>query len=550
MRTRIARAALLLALQLLATAAAHAQADPARDLPARLDQYLTEQAARQRFSGAALVARAGRVILSRGYGMANYEFDVPNTPQTKFRLGSLTKQFTAAAVLLLQERGKLSVQDSVCKYVEECPATWQPVTVHHLLTHTSGIPNFTSFPEYQRTNRLPATVAETVKRFRDKPLEFAPGERFNYSNSGYLLLGHLVEKLSGKSYEEFLRENVFVPLKMSATGYDHPEQVLKGRASGYARRDDKLLNANFIDMSIPHAAGALYSTVEDLYLWDQALHGGKLLSQKSVDAMLVPFRDGYGYGLGVGKQFGLGRVSHSGGIEGFNTVMSRYPEANATVIVLSNVERSNPGVTASRLARELLADRITLPTAVHIDPAVLSAYVGRYEVVPATTPGLLLDVTVEGGKLFIKPSQRERHQLAPLSANEFFDFDEPGDARVVFAADAQGNRTLSVSGMGPRPFSARMVRLPPPSLKGDTTFRLKGHTGARLVALAGTFNNWNQSQTLCGREGDGWVCRLDLPAGKHLYKFVVDDDWMTDPDNPSTEGDGRGNVNSVLVKTP
>ncbi|HEV3470362.1 MAG TPA: serine hydrolase [Pyrinomonadaceae bacterium] len=549
MKTSIRRASLLLAVCLLVSASARAQTDAeGRELASRLDKRLTELAARKRFSGAALVAREGRVILSQGYGMANYELDVPNTPQTKFRLGSLTKQFTAAAVLLLQERGKLSVQDSVCKHVEGCPAAWQSVTVHHLLTHTSGIPSFTSFPEYRQTSRLPTTIPDIIKRFRDRPLEFAPGERFNYSNSGYVLLGHLVEKISGKSYEEFLRENFFVPAGMTRTGYDRNEEVLPGRASGYVLRDGRLYNADFIDMSIPHGAGALYSTVEDLYLWDQSLYGGKLLSAKSLEAMTTPFRVGYAYGVGVRPHWGSRSVAHGGGIEGFNTYLVRWDEPRTTVVVLSNIENVNTASVATALAREALSDKIAVPATVRVEPAVLKTYEGRYEADQATRPGLFLDVTAEGDKLFVKYPSQDRHLLAPVAAAEFLDFDDPNEARFVFGKDAGGGATLTASGFGPEPLVMRRITLPPPSLRGNTTFRLKGHTDASLVALAGTFNEWNQSRTLCGREGDGWVCRLDLPPGKHLYKFVVDGEWMPDPANPARERDPQGNVNSVLMK--
>jgi CubicO group peptidase (beta-lactamase class C family) len=544
MKTSTRSAVVLLALCLLSSARAQTDAE-GRELAARLDRRLSELAAAKRFSGAALVAREGRVVLSKGYGMANYELDVPNTPQTKFRLGSITKQFTAAAVLLLQERGKLSVQDSVCKHVADCPAAWQNVTVHHLLTHTSGIPSFTSMPEYRQTSRLRTTVDDLIKRFREKPLEFTPGERFNYSNSGYLLLGHLVEKLSGKSYEEFLRESFFAPAGMTRTGYDHNEEVLPGRASGYVRRDGRLYNADFIDMSIPHGAGALYSTVEDLYLWDQALHGGKLLSAKSVEAMTTPFHSGYAYGVGVGQHWGFQSVAHGGGIEGFNTYLARWNEPRTTVVVLGNIENADAGPISTALAREALSDKIVLPATVRVEPSVLKTYEGRYE---AERPGLFFDVTAEGDKLFVKYPNQERHLLAPVAAGEFFDYDDPGDQRFVFGKAADGTPTLAVRGFGPAPLALRRLTLPPPSLQGNTTFRLKGHTDARLVALAGSFNEWNQSRTLCGREAEGWVCRLDLPAGKHLYKFVVDGEWMPDPANPTRERDPHGNVNSVLVK--
>src|SRR5262249_10377239 len=177
----------------------------AQEPTAKLDEYLDAVAKQSRFSGSALVARDGKILCSRGYGMANIELDVPNTPRTKFRLGSITKQFTAAAILLLQERGKLNVQDPICKYVADCPGAWSEVTIHHLLSHTGGLPNFTSFPDYFPKMMMPETMESMVARFKNKPLDFKPGEKWSYSNSGYFLLGYLVEKISGESYETFLQ---------------------------------------------------------------------------------------------------------------------------------------------------------------------------------------------------------------------------------------------------------------------------------------------------------------------------------------------------------
>src|SRR5262247_2180124 len=194
-----------------------ALAQEAAPIASKLDEYLSA-AAKKDFTGSALVARDGKVIFSKGYGMANAEWDIPNTTQTKFRLGSITKQFTAASLLLLQERGKLSVQDPICKFFDNCPEAWKEITIHHLLTHTSGIPNFTSFPDYQKTMMIPVTMESLVARFKDKPLDFKPGEKMSYSNSGYVALGHIVEKVAGETYESFLQKNIFEPLKMSNSG--------------------------------------------------------------------------------------------------------------------------------------------------------------------------------------------------------------------------------------------------------------------------------------------------------------------------------------------
>lgn len=543
------RAAALAVLSLLVVVSCAAQTALAPDLAAQLDDYLNGLVKQNRFTGAVLLARDGRVVLSKGYGFANVELEVPNTPQTKFRLGSITKQFTAASVMLLQEQGKLNVQDPVCKYVENCPAAWQPITIHNLLTHTSGIPNFTGFPDYMKTMALPTTIPETLARFRDKPLEFKPGERFSYSNSGYVLLGHIIEKVSGKSYDQFLRENIFVPLGMKNTGADVTSEVLKGRAAGYRVGPNGLTNAPYLDMSIPHAAGALYSTVEDLYLWDQGLFGGKLLTQKSLDAMLTVVKDYYAYGIGVDTQFRLPRIGHSGGINGFNTYMARFPAERTTVIILSNIENGMPTTQIeTRLARLALTDKIVMPAATKVAPEVLARYAGRYEL-DLKLGNIVFDVTTENGELLIKPSHSDRHKFVPVSETEFYDFDDGGDVRFIFQKDEKGDVTsVVIRNVGPTDAQARRLNLPAPSVAGNTTFKLKGYTGANIVALAGTFNNWNQSQTLCAREGDEWICRLDLKPGKYTYKFVIDGNWITDPANPQSENDGQGNTNSVLVK--
>lgn len=259
---RRSSAAIAVVLVLLFSAIAKAQ-----DPTPKFEEYLNAISAQGRFTGSVLFARDGKVVFSKGYGMANVEFDAANTPQTKFRLGSITKQFTAAAIMLLQERGKLSVQDPICKYVDNCPAAWGEVTIHHVLSHTGGLPNFTSFPDYLPKMMLAVTTVEMIARFKDKPLDFKPGEKWNYSNSGYFLLGYIIEKAAGESYESFLQKNIFDPLKMTNTGYDHHDAILMKRATGYSQVNSKKVNSAYLDMTQPYSAGSLYSTVEDLFMW-------------------------------------------------------------------------------------------------------------------------------------------------------------------------------------------------------------------------------------------------------------------------------------------
>lgn len=529
---------------LLAVGGAAQTALSNQELAARVDEYLNALVKQNRFSGAVLLARDGRVLLSKGYGMANLEAEVPNTPQTKFRLGSVTKQFTAMAILILQEKGKLSVQDSVCKYLDSCPQSWNPITIHNLLTHTSGIPNLTSFQDFRRVKMFPTTALEAIATFKDKPLEFAPGERFNYSNSGYILLGHIIERASGKPYADFLRENIFQPLGMKNTDYDVNSAIIKNRASGYTRGPGGIMNADYINMTIPFAAGGLYSTVEDLYLWDRALYTEKLVSKKSLEAMNTPFKDGYGYGVGVNESFGLKNIAHGGGIEGFSTFLSRFINDDGTVVVLSNIDGTNTGGIAKRLGGLLFSDKVVMPTVIKVAPQALRQYEGRYQVEERTPTE---DISVEGDHLKIKISGGEEISIVPTGKDEFV-MEDDFAVRFIFNRDKSGN-VESYTFKVPR-FErlSKRLALSKPSAQGNTTFRLKGYTDAKIVNLAGTFNDWKPSSIVCGKEGAEWVCRVDLKPGKYFYKFIVDGTWIIDPANPASEDDGRGNLNSVLVK--
>ncbi|HEX7315746.1 MAG TPA: serine hydrolase [Pyrinomonadaceae bacterium] len=448
------RFALLCVCLLVLSVAARAQ-----DLLPKFEEYAQAAAKVERFSGAILVARDGKVLLSKGYGMADVENDVPNTAETRFRLGSITKQFTAAAVLLLQERGKLSVQDSICKHVAPCPEAWQPVTIHHLLSHTAGMPNFTNFnefPDYLKTKRDPTTVESLIARFRDRPLDFKPGENWKYSNSGYALLGHVVEKVSGKSYESFLRENVFEPLKMTNTGYDHADEIVKRRAHGYAPGPEgRVVNASYIDMSIPFAAGGLYSTVGDLFIWDQALYGEKLLKKSSLDAMFTAVRNDYGYGYGVNKLFNRRHTTHGGGIEGFTTSINRFPDDRVTVIVLSNYEAARSGRIARDLAAIAFGEKYEVPVeraVAKVDPKIYDAYVGEYEL----EPGFVFNVTREGDHLMMQATGQGKAELFPSSETTFFP--KVVRADITFVKDNTGRVTHLVLNQNGRQMNAKKIK--------------------------------------------------------------------------------------------
>ena len=329
-------------------------ADPAT-VAAKADEYLTALTAQHGFTGTILIASKGKPILSKGYGFANIEWQIPNAPDTKFRIGSITKQFTSMVVMLLREQGKLKLEDSVCVYVTPCPEAWKPVTIHHLLTHTSGIPSYTALPEWRKVMMMPKTIDEMLGFFRELPLQWVPGEKYAYNNSGYFVLGVVIEKVTGKKYEEALREMVLAPLALDDTGYDWTATIIPKRASGYGGAGAALTNAAPLDMQQPYAAGSLYSTVGDLLKWDQALYTEKLLPAAAKEKMWTPFLQNYAYGWNVRAAspatFGYQVIGHSGGINGFSAMIIRLPEVNVTVIVLSN----NGTSPASAVANQLLA---------------------------------------------------------------------------------------------------------------------------------------------------------------------------------------------------
>jgi CubicO group peptidase (beta-lactamase class C family) len=430
----------LTALSLLTAVSALAQ--DAAPITSKLDEYMNA-AAKQGFTGSVLVAREGNVIFSKGYGMANAEWDIPNTPQTKFRLGSITKQFTAASILLLQERGKLAVQDPICKYIADCPKTWEPITIHHLLTHTSGIPSYTdvkSPEEFRKLSLTPVTVTGFVDSFKPKPLEFAPGEKMKYNNSGYFMLGYIIEKVSGQSYEAFLQENIFTPLKLADTGYDTHDRILKHRATGYSRRNDVRINSDYLDMTVPYAAGSLYSTVEDLFSWNEALFSDKLLSARSREAMMTVDKNNYAYGLAVNRQFNRKMVSHGGGINGFSTILARFPEEKITVVVLRNADYgySGPGKIGNDLAAILLGEKYEIPrerVAIKVDPKIFDAYVGEYEL----APNRIFTIRKEGDRLMAALTGQPQSELFPESETKFFL--KVVDAQFTFVKDDKGEVT-------------------------------------------------------------------------------------------------------------
>ncbi len=342
-------------------------AQTAADKSAKIDQLMTEYFKQGTFNGSVLVAERGHVIFKKGYGLADMEWEIPNAADTKFRLGSITKQFTATLILQLVEQGKIKLDARMTDYLTDYRKdTGDRVTIHHLLTHTSGIPSYTGLPEFFKdVSRNPYAVADFVKKYCSNDLSFEPGSKFAYNNSGYFLLGAIIEKVTGKTYEQALKENILDPLGMKDTGYDRHETILKKRAEGYEKSPRGIVNAPYLDMGLPYAAGSLYSTVEDLFLWDQALYADKVISAQSKALMFKPNLNNYGYGWIMNTQTvgskSINVIGHGGGINGFNTLITRLTDDRHLIVLLNNTGRSSLGEMSREITNILYDQPFNLP---------------------------------------------------------------------------------------------------------------------------------------------------------------------------------------------
>jgi len=420
-------------------APAEAAALDAAALDAKVDELLRAHVKMNDFSGTILLARQGKPLILKGYGFANIEWQIPNTANTKFRIGSVTKQFTSMMVMQLREQGKLKLEDSVCVFLSPCPDTWKAVTIHHLLTHTSGIPSYTGIAAWRVTNMMPKTTEQMIAIFRDLPLEWVPGEKYAYNNSGYFLLGVIIEKITGKKYEQALQEMILKPLGLKDTGYDWPGTILPQRAAGYEGRGEGIRNTAALDMQQPYSAGSLYSTVLDLLKWEQALYTETLLPEAAKTVMWTPFKNNYAYGWSVGEPspatFGHKRIAHSGGINGFSSMLIRVPGENVTAIVLSNNSTVNAGLVARDMLAVYYGQPYTMPavqTVAKVDPAIFDSYAGEYQFRPDFT----LTVAREGNSLFAQATGQGRFEVFPESDVKFFAKVAP--ITIVFTRGADG----------------------------------------------------------------------------------------------------------------
>ena len=407
-----------------------------QDLATRADELLTAYYQQGKFTGTVLLAAGGKVLFEKGYGPADRASGVPNSGTTEFRIGSLSKPFTAVLVLQLQERGLLSIKDPVRKFIPDYPKG-DSILVEHLLNHTSGIRSITSMKEYYaKWIGEPATLEQTVAHFKGEPLSFSPGSRFEYSNSNYILLSYIAEKASGTSYERLLNEGIVQKLGLASTGLDRNDRTSKQKALGYAATPQSdFAPARFNDMSVLAGAGALYATARDLYTWDRALYGTTLLSEASKAAMFTPAGAPYGLGWEIRERGGRKEISHSGSIDGYVCNYIRFPDQDACIIFLSNYFDSKGPQICKALTALLFGEAYELPKArkpITLPAAVLERYAGQY----GMDGGPVLVIAVEGGKLTGKLGKQPPFDMLAESETQFFV--KGVDADVEFQKDATG----------------------------------------------------------------------------------------------------------------
>ncbi|MEW6021179.1 MAG: serine hydrolase [Pseudomonadota bacterium] len=463
-------------LVLLGAPAVHAQeaaraAQAAPSLEARLDALVGASYKPNEPGATVIVVKDGKTLLRKAYGIADTQGMKPMEAGMVLRLGSITKQFTAVGILMLAEEGKLALSDDITRFFPDYPAKGKKITVEHLLTHTSGIASYTSRQEYPLTMGSDRTVAQMIDSFKNDPLDFEPGTAYRYNNSGYFLLGAIIEKVSGMPYAKFVEQRIFVPLGMKDTAYEGFERSATAHAAGHTPGPDGFGRAAPLSMTQPYAAGSLVSTVDDLARWDAAITQGKLLKPASWRRALTSYTladgksTGYGYGWQVGQLQGVPTLGHGGGINGFSTYALRLPEQKVFVAVLNNADGglANPGIVASKAAALAMGKPFRAFKEVALDAATLDRYAGVYEV----EKGVTRSFRREGEVLVMQRSGRPPMRLKAFSQNGFylpdafdwFEFVVDGQGKAVSVNQYADGKELKQPRIGDAPAERTAVKI-------------------------------------------------------------------------------------------
>ena len=389
-----------------------------------IDKYLSGIYKRDMPGAAVLAVKNGKVIIRKGYGMADMELNVPVRPEMVFRIGSITKQFTSVGIMMLVEEGKIKLEDLITVYLPEYPLKGKKVTVRHLLNHTSGIKSYTSMPEFGKMMRTDTEVEKIIDVFKDQPFDFEPGEKYLYNNSGYILLGAIIEKVSGLKYADFVKKMIFDKAGMKNSFYGEAAAIIKNRAKGYGRNEKGIVNSSYLSMTLPYAAGSLLSTVDDLYKWNRSLNAGKLISKESLKMVYKKTKLNNGKDISYAFGFinvdfhGYTQIHHGGGINGFITHEVYIPEAEIFVTVLTNStgNKISPQFVSQWITTLLLGKPYSEESGRILTEKELDEYVGVYEISKDDERA----VTREGNKLFTQRSGSIKQEAFNRSNDTFF----------------------------------------------------------------------------------------------------------------------------------
>jgi len=447
----VAMTATLAGLGLMVPAAGGAQPP---GLAAQLDEIMSTCFPATDPGAAVLVGKKDEVLFRKGYGLANLEHQVPAVPDTVFRIASMTKQFTAVAVLMLAEQGKLRLEDEITKFLPDYPTHGSRITITHLLGHQSGIYDYADLPEIADGMRQDVTLDELIAMFKDRPLDFEPGTQMAYSSSGYILLGAIIEKVSGQSYADFIEQRVFKPAGMTHSLYENPERIVPHRAAGYERKGNEFCNARFVTPTEAHAAGALISTVDDMFKWDQALHEGRLIKPETLELAWAPLKlkDGTetdsACGWGISELRGRKVLIHAGGWFGFYCYGLTMPAERLYVVVLTNGPARRPGLSnvVAQLAAAALGEPYERRPAIEFTPEALERYTGVYA--SSTEKGSIMSggewrIIREGNQLMLRTSGGVVNHLVPVSETESY-IAERFPVRLRFSKNQAGQVTQFV----------------------------------------------------------------------------------------------------------
>lgn len=393
----------------------------AQDYNTIFDNLLTKKYKADHPGATVLISKKGKVLYHKAFGLANLELNIPMKTDHVFEIGSITKQFTAVAILMLEEQGKLSVDDEITKFLPDYPTKGKKITIHHLLNHTSGIKSYTSM-NLSEIAALDKTPTELIDYFKNEPMDFDPGTKWQYNNSGYIILGYIIEKLSHQTYEDFVEQNIFTPLQMTNSRYGHKYEIIKNRASGYQPSEQGYVNADYLSMTLPYAAGSLMSTVEDLDKWQKGLNTNVLLKNENLKKAFqnTKLNNGkptyYGYGWTVNEINGTPTIEHGGGIFGYTSYRVYVPESDVNVVILTNSNGNAPTDICIQLASILINKPYGNNTTVNLENKDLKKLTGVYEF----EDGASRVITLKENQLYSQRDGGQNFKIFPKSKSTFY----------------------------------------------------------------------------------------------------------------------------------